>query len=308
MAGQASCNVFRITPGGVITEIIDWTGDGLGTWLEGPEGVAVDGAGNVFVNDYEGDRLFRIATGGAITEILEDLVDHLDGPMGIVADIQGNVYTSCYHSYNAFRIAPNGVVTELIDTSGDGQGHFLTQCRQIDLDQYGNVYVTGQNTHNAFRIDPTGPGEAICAGDGSAGPCQCANEVLAGTGEGCSNSTGLGATLVSTGSAVVANDDLVLRVAQAPPNAPGVFLQGGSLVQLPFMDGIRCIGNPLFRLGVVQLDDDGRGDSSDFSVVAQGAVTAGQKLYYQFWFRDGGGASVCGFHSNLSSGLSVDWR
>ncbi len=33
----------------IITEIIDATGDGAGNVLHGPSGIAVDGAGNVYV-------------------------------------------------------------------------------------------------------------------------------------------------------------------------------------------------------------------------------------------------------------------
>ena len=49
VSGNLSDNAFRIDPNGVITEIIDSTGDGSGNTLNGSRGVAVDGLGNVYV-------------------------------------------------------------------------------------------------------------------------------------------------------------------------------------------------------------------------------------------------------------------
>ena len=49
VAGYISDNAFKITPGGVVTQIIDATGDGAGHTLDNPYDIAVDGAGNVYV-------------------------------------------------------------------------------------------------------------------------------------------------------------------------------------------------------------------------------------------------------------------
>ena len=40
--GDRSDNAFKITPGGIITEIIDATGDGLGNSLDTPIDIAVE--------------------------------------------------------------------------------------------------------------------------------------------------------------------------------------------------------------------------------------------------------------------------
>ena len=83
-------SVFKITPGGVITQIIDANGDGAGNELYSPSGVAVDGSGNVYVT---GRSLFASA------------------------------------SDNAFKITPGGVITEIIDPTGDGAGNPLDGTR-----------------------------------------------------------------------------------------------------------------------------------------------------------------------------------
>ncbi|MEZ5215129.1 MAG: hypothetical protein R2715_00730 [Ilumatobacteraceae bacterium] len=58
LTGSSSRNVFRVSPAGVITEIIDATGDGAGNRSADPR-VAVDGAGNVYVTGVFSDNVFR---------------------------------------------------------------------------------------------------------------------------------------------------------------------------------------------------------------------------------------------------------
>ncbi|MCH7809213.1 MAG: hypothetical protein IH863_01375, partial [Chloroflexi bacterium] len=73
LAGTGTDDAFKIaTPGTcstggtacTITEIIDSTGDGGGNGLSLPFGIAVDGAGNVYVAGFFSDDAFKIATPG----------------------------------------------------------------------------------------------------------------------------------------------------------------------------------------------------------------------------------------------------
>jgi plastocyanin len=150
-------------------------------------------------------------------------------------------------------------------------------------------------------------GTPTCFGDGSLIDCACSNNSAVGAGEGCLNSSGVGARLSASGSASVAADDLVLSVDQARAGQPGLFLQGTVEIAVPFKDGLLCVGSPTERLEVVFLDAAGAGKSAQ-SVVTTGAVAAGQTRTYQFWFRDGGGLSVCGAGSNFSNALNIVWQ
>ena len=89
-------------------------------------------------------------------------------------------------------------------------------------------------------------------------------------------------------------------------NSP--FVQGEGLMEMPFKDGLLCTANPTERLGYTLLDAAGSGSSAAFSIVTEGNVSVGDTRYYQFWFRDGGGLSVCGLNSNLTSGLRINWQ
>ena len=147
------------------------------------------------------------------------------------------------------------------------------------------------------------PGTPVCFGDGTGAVCPCFS--FGGTDEGCANSTGVGSVLLASGSNSVATDDLVLHASQAPPNKAGLFLQGGTQIANPVLDGILCVGNPTRRLELVTTD--GTGDaSSTLSIVIRGGVVAGQTRIYQFWYRDPSG--LCGNGSNLSSAYEVLWQ
>ncbi len=149
------------------------------------------------------------------------------------------------------------------------------------------------------------PATKECAGDGSyVVTCPCGN--LGTVGEGCANSSGTGAALAAGGTAVHAADDLVLHVAGARPLQPGLALQGGSLIALPFRDGILCVGPPTERLEILALDDAGTAQTS-VSIVQEGHVAGpGETTWYQVWYRDPA-ISPCGSGSNFSNALRVDW-
>lgn len=150
------------------------------------------------------------------------------------------------------------------------------------------------------------PATALCFGDGTDGlGCPCGN--LGGSGEGCANSTGSGAVLSASGTNVHANDDLVLHVAGARANQPGMTLQGGSQIQVSFRDGVLCVGSPTERLELLMLDAAGAAQTT-VSIVTAGAIPGpATTRYYQFWFRDPA-LSVCGQGSNLTQALRVDWN
>jgi len=184
-------NVFKITPAGIITEIINGTGDGVND-LNGPDGITVDSLGNVYVTGYYSDNAFKISapvdcsTGGTactITEIIDvtgdGLGNDLKRPWNIAVDSNNvNVYVGGEFSHNVFKIsAPDTcstggtpcIITEIIDGDGDGLGNKLQDISVVAVDSKDNVYVGGWDTHNVFKITPANVITEIIndTGDGS---------------------------------------------------------------------------------------------------------------------------------------------
>jgi sugar lactone lactonase YvrE len=157
VAGVDSHNVFRISPEGAISRIIDASGDGVHA-LASPGAVAADALGNVYVAGAGSDNVFMISPEGAITRILDATGDGtgntLDRPSDVATDGSGNVYVAGGNSDNVLAIAPGGAVTEIIDATGDGAGNALEDPRGVAADGSGNVYVVGEG--RAFRIASDG--------------------------------------------------------------------------------------------------------------------------------------------------------
>ena len=119
------------------------------------------------------------------------------------------------------------------------------------------------------------------------------------------NSTGVPASISSTGSTSLAANDLTLGVADCPRLAPGLFFLGSEPTQVFLGGGIRCAGGSLLRLPVQQVDANGAASLSlDWSspTFSGGSVAVGTTWHFQFWYRD---AVSSGVPYNFSNALMV---
>ncbi len=112
----------------------------------------------------------------------------------------------------------------------------------------------------------------------------------------------VGAVMAYAGSQSVLNNDFVLLASGLPPNTSGIFYYSANETFSVFGNGFRCIGNPVFRLGVIQVNLFGDAVYNLNIAAAPGGISSGQTKFFQFWYRNpaGGGA---GF--NLSDALGV---
>jgi outer membrane protein assembly factor BamB len=150
------------------------------------------------------------------------------------------------------------------------------------------------------------PGVAFCQGV----VCPCGNNDAENA---CINSTGFGSGLVATGSASVAVDDLELVVYDLPPGVPGRFYMGQIQGNVPFGDGLLCVGAggyPVFRLqfgfadafGVLRTGE-GMVGYTQANLGAAGHITPGSTWHFQAWYRDPKGP--CGQTFNTTSAYTV---
>ena len=156
-------------------------------------------------------------------------------------------------------------------------------------------------------------GVVFCSGDGVdpavTTDCPCSNFGIAR--RGCANSvTSSGASLTVTGT--TAGDSIVLHGLHMPSSAACIYLQGTTLTDTPFGDGIRCTGGTLLRLRTV-INVSGASafpDSSETITLAQRGGTvpgSGDTRYYQAYYRNAAAAFCPPETFNATNGWRTTW-
>ena len=76
-----------------------------------------------------------------------------------------------------------------------------------------------------------------------------------------------------------------------PPNSFGLYFYGQNPAFTAFGNGTRCVGNPVFRLPIVQANPFGETDFAvDYGALhACGTISAGQTWNFQYWYRNPAG-------------------
>ena len=146
----------------------------------------------------------------------------------------------------------------------------------------------------------TSPGAEYCAETTYNCPCF----VTSAPGEGCPNTTGVGATLVGSGNPTIGSSTFALTSAGLPDTV-GLFVQGtsalGGVDGNQVGEGRLCLG-PQKRYQPQQIAG-GTVSRSNFDNFA----AVGQSMNYQFWYRDP--ANVCnGGGFNFSPAWNVLWN
>ena len=118
----------------------------------------------------------------------------------------------------------------------------------------------------------------------------------------------LGASLDHVGAASLATNQLVLTAHRVPPGELGLFFYAELETILPFGDGFLCVHQPIYRLGPpVSADASGSAwRHLDFTAPpadsGPGQLAAGDRRYFQFWYRD---PAFGGTGFNLTQALSL---
>lgn len=140
--------------------------------FKSPNGVAVDGAGNVYVVDSLECVVRRITPAGVVTTVAGvagesgsadgmPAVARLQSPHDLTIDAAGNLYT--LDNYTVRKISPAGEITTVAGQAGadgnaDGVGSaaLFGYCRGITIDSAGNLYVADFESNAVRKISPTG--------------------------------------------------------------------------------------------------------------------------------------------------------
>jgi len=163
---------------GIITTVAGngvsgYSGDGgaaTGAQLNGPQSVAVDTAGNLYIADTANNRVRQVTPGGMIGTIggnglagyaadgVPAVNTQVGNPTGVAVDAAGNLYVAD-GSARVRKIYPSGIIATIAGTGArgyTGDGGAATSARLSDpsavaVDTTGNVYVA-DTLNNAVRL------------------------------------------------------------------------------------------------------------------------------------------------------------
>ena len=123
----------------------------LGSGFSGPDGVAVDGSGNVFVADTGNNAVKEILAAGGYTTV-NTLGSGFNQPFGVAVDGNGNVFVAdTINSAVKEILAAGGYTT--VHTLGSGfSGPF-----GVAVDGSGNVFVADTNNNAVKKLDFADP-------------------------------------------------------------------------------------------------------------------------------------------------------
>jgi gliding motility-associated-like protein len=157
--------IRKITPQGLVTTLAGGgqqpgfvNGADVLARFNGPRGLAVDVAGNVYVADQANNAVRKITAAGLVTTYAGNgsagfknangKAATFNTPTGAGLDVSGNLYVTDASNNAIRKITPAGDVT----TFAKG----LNFPREVRADGTGNLYVTDQSSSSIKRISPTG--------------------------------------------------------------------------------------------------------------------------------------------------------
>jgi uncharacterized protein YjdB len=195
-ATAPSCDAVITTYAG--TGVSGYNGDGIAATSAQlyHDGIAADAAGNLYVADYNNQRIRKITPDGTITTICGNGTGTSTGdggpataatvnqPLDVLLDASGNIYISEYFGNRIRKINTSGIISTVAGTGsatfgGDGGPATAAQLNRpsgMGMDAAGNLYFADFDNNRVRKINTSGvistiagTGTSGYSGDGGAG-------------------------------------------------------------------------------------------------------------------------------------------
>lgn len=184
---------------GIITTVAGFAQGGYGgdgtsaslSMLNDPQAVAVDTAGNIYIAEWQNNRIRKITkstgnintvagigTGGFSGDGGPALTAQLFNPTGVAVDKAGNIYISDLNNYRIRKVAKStGIITTIAGTgvggySGDGGAASSAKINDpygMCLDTAGNLYFADNGNNVVRKISKATGNISTVAGSGLSG-------------------------------------------------------------------------------------------------------------------------------------------
>lgn len=155
--------------------------------LNGPQGLAVDSAGDLYIADTQNNRVRKVS-GGAISTVAGSgtagfagdggpaASAQLNAPFAVAVDAAGNLYIAEFSNNRVRKVAANGEISTLAGSGvsgfgGDGlqaAGAQLNGPQGVAVDSAGNVYIADTANNRVRKVAADGVIRTV-AGNGAAG-------------------------------------------------------------------------------------------------------------------------------------------
>ena len=238
---DAAGNVF-IAADGTVNSVLKVSATGVqspvATGLNVPNGVAVDGAGDVFIGDTFNNRVLEISSAGVQTTLPPVTVNDLglNEPFGVAVDGAGDVFIADWGNGRVVEIAANGTQTTVgsglitpVGVAVDGPGDVfiadagLTSIVEVPAGCTSSGCQTtlgsGLDTPSGVSVDAAG--DVFIVGAGSYGlvevPAGCTSSVCQTTVAGTAGLSISGVAVDAAGDVFVANPGVVELPSSQPP-------------------------------------------------------------------------------------------
>ena len=181
VADRGSHTIRRINPDGTVQTIAGLhntpgSSDGAGSAarFEGPQGVALDTSGNLYVADTANHTIRQITPEGVVTTVAgrpgswgsvdgTGTAARFNTPHDLTVDTAGTIYVADTYGNVIRKIAPGSVVTTVAGSAGDrrnvdgiGSAARFYYPTAITADRMGNLFVADRETHTIRKISPDG--------------------------------------------------------------------------------------------------------------------------------------------------------
>ena len=188
--------VRKITPSGTLstfagTGVPGYAGDGgqaTSAQLNWPQGLVLDGSGNLYIADTGNNRVRKVTPAGIITTFAGTGVYGYSGddgpatsakladPTAVAVNSQGNVYIADSDNNRIRMVSTSGAITTVAGNgtegfAGDGQAATsakISYPKAIALDNAGNLYIADANNYRVRMVSKAGTINTV-AGNGTSG-------------------------------------------------------------------------------------------------------------------------------------------